>query len=52
MRLLWVFSLLYFYCYSFNTVAQMQEEGETVTTEIEVMGEVQEVTETTVNNRT
>ena len=48
MRLLWVFSLLYFYCFSFSALAQMQEEGETVTTEIEVMGEVQEVTETTV----
>ena len=45
-QLLLAFSVFFFYsCYS---NAQLLEEGETVTTEIESQGEVEEVTETTV----
>ena len=46
MKLLLVFLAFFFYsCYS---NAQLLEEGETVTTEIETQGNVEEVTETTV----
>ena len=50
MKILWLLALVALSCcsYSFDTWAQMQEEGDTVTTVIESQGDVEEVTQTTV----
>ena len=46
MKVLWVFLVFYLYCFSSN--AQLLDEGSTTTTEIEIQGDVEEITETTV----